>query len=196
MPLGDELLNDIRQNNPSVVNLNLSRKDLSDDDIDLLVEALKQNTVTQDLILCDTGVSDKGAKALAKFLLQPRPLVYLDLTENKIGDEGAIELFKCEIKELNLAANRITDIAAQEVLNNPYIIEIMVEDNLISYKLMGKIEKHVQKNKNKFDEKPPKSPIHTVGKFTPPSSSDDKQHVDCAAHSPHTPHSPKEITVR
>jgi ATP-dependent Clp protease ATP-binding subunit ClpA len=115
----DEIVNRIRNNDPSltIVNLN-SHLNTSKDPANpappdpatahAIAEALKNNTHVIELHMANCNVDTGGAKAMAEMLLTNRTLAVLNLETNNISGEGIQEIFKSlstnqSLTELKLA---------------------------------------------------------------------------------------------
>jgi len=167
MPIHPDDIKSIRSNDPSLTLLHLGScypSYLKDQDIIQLVDAIKtsKNTHLKTIILAENEIEDEGAKALSTLTT---------------------------VKVISLGGNYISDEGAKAFLRNEFLLGLDLEGNDISPEVMAEVEKHIQKNKDRFEKKPPESPIQG-GIFTPkspPSSSGDEQHTDCVAHSPKTP---------
>lgn len=103
MPIEQELLTSIRDNDLKEEILDLSEQELTDEDVILLVEALKHNSYIKQLHIEDNFISSLGAQSLAMLT----NLETLDISGNEIGPEGALALAKSHLKELNIASTPI-----------------------------------------------------------------------------------------
>jgi Leucine-rich repeat (LRR) protein len=145
MPIPQPIIAKIRANDSSLTELNLSRQmpPIADEDIPNLVDALSDNTYIDSLILCENDISFKGAILFSKFLAEKRNIKSLDLSVNKIDDEGAKALFGVQsLRSLDLAANNVTNNAVGEILKNTTLTTVILDDNKISQDQMDNIERH------------------------------------------------------
>lgn len=118
MPIQEEIYLKLEQNDPTLKILNLSDKQLYDDDVEYLVKALEDNTHLKILELGSkpksqyvriidgkNNITDVGAIQLASL-----PLHVLRLDHNELSNAGAEALSKNEtLVELDLGFNHITD---------------------------------------------------------------------------------------
>jgi Ran GTPase-activating protein (RanGAP) involved in mRNA processing and transport len=81
--INSKILQNIVTNKPSVVRL--GNKDLSDEDMPSLVDALLKNPKIIALYLYNNNITAKGVELIKKV----KALHFLDMSNNKIGDEGA-----------------------------------------------------------------------------------------------------------
>lgn len=102
MGIDEKLLEELRNNNPSITDLDLSFQHLTDADILVLCDALTNNT----------------------------HLISLNLEGNQIGDKGAVELAKNTVLErLNLWGNEITDKGTKCLANNMTLVTLDLDSN-------------------------------------------------------------------
>lgn len=118
-----QLAHGIVLNNPrgSLRTLNLNRNKLGSKGVQLLCEALSENTRLESLFLNDNGIDSDGALALAKLLSVPQitvgasgpALKELHIAENKIASSGlsglfdALAKFNKKLKFLDVSYNII-----------------------------------------------------------------------------------------
>ena len=82
MPIDENILQRLRANDTGLTSLNLNKCSLTDADIQILANALENNTILTRLYLKENEISDEGAKVLAK----NSALIALNLERNKIKD--------------------------------------------------------------------------------------------------------------
>lgn len=120
MPISKELLKSIKNNKFTEEELTLVDEELNDEDIFLLVDALKHNTHVKRLDLGVNNISDNGAKSLATLMT----LESLNISSNNIGPEGINALARSNLKKLDISANPIGD--AVGVLSSSQKLEELV----------------------------------------------------------------------
>jgi hypothetical protein len=92
MPTDGKILQRLRENDPTLVELDLSQQRITDKDVAELCEALIGNQTLRVLNLAKNKIGDKGAGAIATMLEQNWFLRELDLSENSIKKFGAYKL--------------------------------------------------------------------------------------------------------
>lgn len=122
MPIDQKLLSNIQFNHFKKQMLYLGEKDLKDEDIFLLVEALKCNNYIKQLNLENNYISSLGAQSLATLTT----LEELDVSENNIELKGAIALSKSHLKKLNISSNPIGE-GITAFASSPFLIELNAE---------------------------------------------------------------------
>jgi PAS domain S-box-containing protein len=118
MPIDHEVLKSLKNNNISLISIDLSYQALNLSDIQTLIETLKGNKQLKTLNLTGNQIGDEGAILLATYL-NCRNLI---LSGTGIGETGCASLAKHpNITYLDLSYNKITDNAAREFANNTKI---------------------------------------------------------------------------
>ena len=101
--------------------LEISRQELTDDDILPLTHALAKNQLLTFLNLRSNNIGDEGARALAN----NQSITSLNLSHNNIGDEGARALANNQsITSLDLRENNIGAEGAKALANNQSITSL------------------------------------------------------------------------
>ena len=105
---------------PYLKSIAMSMGRIKEDEMRVLVEALKISTDITTFNIGDSSIGPEGAKLLAKFLETNQTLRNLNVTANQIGDEGAkalAEVLKTNttLTNLNLRFNQITAEAVKEI---------------------------------------------------------------------------------
>ncbi|MGB6976419.1 MAG: hypothetical protein WBE18_03065 [Gammaproteobacteria bacterium] len=118
MPIDPEILRRLNTNDPGLILLDLSKRNLTDIDVVKIVNALKNNTKVTMLNLIWNSIGPEGAKALAEALQTNFLLTSLKFGGNQMGDEGMQVLAQVletnmTVTELDLADNQIGDKGAQ-----------------------------------------------------------------------------------
>lgn len=133
MPIHPEILRRLKENDPTLVELDLnrdfgaSRGSFADKDIITLCDALKMNTSLQSMELKEHEISDEGAQALAR-----TNLIRLNLTGNKIGVAGARAFASNKkLTTLNLYNNELGDAGAIIIAQNTSLISLNIGWNFI-----------------------------------------------------------------
>lgn len=132
----DELVNYIDNNTQP--ELYLERKDIKDDEVNIISQALKKNSSFTKINLGYNFIGDKGAKIIADALKEKNHL-FLELQMNKIGDEGikAIKeiIAQNNIKYLGLQWNWISkkgiETLSKVLEMNVSLTEINLRNNII-----------------------------------------------------------------
>ncbi|XP_067915955.1 NACHT, LRR and PYD domains-containing protein 3-like isoform X2 [Heterodontus francisci] len=108
--------------NRSLTELDLGRNKLGDSGVKLLSEALgKPDCIMEELKLYEVGLTESCAKDLVSVLCTNRSLRELNLSNNKLGDSGVIQLsealgtWECAIQKLRLDDNGLTDSCTQDL---------------------------------------------------------------------------------
>jgi hypothetical protein len=171
MPIPRSILHRISANDPDLTELNLSSQypSLNARDMQELVDALKNNTYLETLILCDNAIKDEGALILATGLahchiktvdvsindignvgiaaLIQAPILSLDVGGNSFSDDGLKLLANNSIlKSLFIHENGLTDKCVQYLLVDKHLLEITLDRNELSHGEVLSIQKHIQQN--------------------------------------------------
>jgi Leucine-rich repeat (LRR) protein len=126
MPIPAETLERIKKNDPTLTTLDLSFQEIDDDDIELLCDAMANNTKLTTLDLLYNSIGPDGAKALAR----NTTLTSLDVSGNGIGPDGAEALANnTTLTTLNLTDNAIRLIGAKALANNTSLTTLKVAFN-------------------------------------------------------------------
>jgi hypothetical protein len=150
MPIDAALLEQIKNNDPTLRTLDLNNKDLNDDDIQQLVNALANNTFLTALNVGNNNISDEGAKMLA----MSTTLTNLDVSistnffhDTFIEDEGAKALAaNTTIATLNLKGHWIGDEGAKALTTNATLTNLDVSHNRIDIDLEEQIKQTIARN--------------------------------------------------
>jgi PAS domain S-box-containing protein len=153
MPINSQLLILLKNNDSSVVSLDLSHQALHMGDIQILIENLKGNSYLTTLSLTGNQIGDEGAVFLAKYLvflnlnlcgtglgeaaavsLAKHPnIISLDISHNKINDDVVAEFVKnTRIETLNLAGNKITCLGAIALARNKTLRSLNLMGNFVA----------------------------------------------------------------
>ena len=111
---GATALQQALKGNTTLQRLNLSSNEISDEGATALQQALKGNTTLQRLNLSSNEISDEGATALAQVVKGNTTLKMLDLARNQIGDEGATALAQA-MKGYRSTTLRTLDLSSNEI---------------------------------------------------------------------------------
>jgi len=110
----------LRENDPSLTELDLSYKNIGDDGVKSISDALRKNTSLITLYLTKNDIGDDGVKSLSNTLHENTTLTELILDYNKIGDDGVKSLSAAlrastSLTALNLVKNMIRDEGAKSL---------------------------------------------------------------------------------
>jgi PAS domain S-box-containing protein len=163
MPIDPQLLKWLKNNDSSLISIDLSCQALKLDDIQTLIENLKRKNKLTTLNLKNNQIDDEGAILLANCpiflnlilsgtrigntsafsLAKHSTLTSLDLSQNKI-DDGGLEAFanNTKIETLNLAGNRITCLGAIVLSKNKTLRSLNLMENFIADAGVGCLAKN------------------------------------------------------
>jgi hypothetical protein len=128
MPLNAQLLAQLHQNDTGVKSLDLSKQALTKEDIIQLVKALSTNTSLISLDVSDNRIGAEGAKALST----NTSLTSLDVSYNRIGAEGAKALStNTSLISLKVRGNQIGTEGAKALSTNTTLTSLKVTGNQI-----------------------------------------------------------------
>jgi hypothetical protein len=171
MPFSSELLERLEQNDAQLQEIYLKTfPAITDDDIDEFVAAARNNDKLKRIILLDSKVSNRGAKALATLVnveeinlsasevsdggaealaVMPK-LKKLNLSGNCITNSGVIALSHSNtIISLNLSFNdQITEIGVKEFLQNKVLRELIIDEEGISSQLLSQLKQHMAQSQD------------------------------------------------
>ena len=119
--------------------LDLSKKELGDEKVEILVQALEQNSSIHILDLKRNNLAEKGGKALGKLLESNQCLTSINLERNNLGEESGVALGKGlknhpTLLHLNLLGNKIGDKGGLEIVQSigPQMKELILASNEIT----------------------------------------------------------------
>lgn len=136
----DYVMKKLVKNDPSLVEMNLERLSLKDEDVIPLFDAFDGNTHVTSLNLRINRIGNEGCSALASAILDNVSLTFIDLSGNNIDCVGIEDLCKVipynkTLTQLNLADNKIGDIGATELagslVDNTSLLHINLNGNFI-----------------------------------------------------------------
>ena len=155
MPIVEELLKNIRNNNPELTILDI-RERLTPEDVTSLAAALKVNKTIGELTLRNCGLGDKGAKVIAEVLKVNKSIIYLNLIYNKIGNKGAKALAEAlevnkTIANLNLMYNEVdiegVKVIAKALKINKSIINLYLSPDMYKTDIYSTLGNYETRNK-------------------------------------------------
>jgi Ran GTPase-activating protein (RanGAP) involved in mRNA processing and transport len=92
MPISREILERLQANDPELTKLDLEGNRIGNTEVELLADALKENSILTELNLKGNRIGTAGAKNLAAALKENTTLTKLNLQDNPIEDPGAAHL--------------------------------------------------------------------------------------------------------
>lgn len=134
--------------------LDLSNKNLNDDDIKVLIKHLNRSSCIRQLNLSNNQITDQGAIILAEYL-RNHQLTGLDIQNNKIGAAGAKALALAlekhvSLKTLLMGYNHVTDEGAKQfgymLRENKKLRLLALENNEISDAGASELAQGLNKN--------------------------------------------------
>ena len=143
--------------NNTIDSLDVGRSKFAEKEIEKLGRLLVKNNSLEAISACECCLNDKLAEKLAD-VLKNHSIKYLALQCNFISDNGILALIEIpSLEYLNLSSNRVTDCAADQILENKKLSETLEfldlsynseisEENL--FKLMNKF-------RNSYSSSPP-----------------------------------------
>eukprot|EP01012_Entosiphon_sulcatum_P025573 TRINITY_DN30914_c0_g1_i1.p1 TRINITY_DN30914_c0_g1~~TRINITY_DN30914_c0_g1_i1.p1 ORF type:complete len:735 (+),score=211.41 TRINITY_DN30914_c0_g1_i1:67-2271(+) len=141
--------------NRSLLHLALNKNDIGAEGGKHLGEALQQNTTLQRLELSDNTVGNVGISVICQALRKEKSgLTYLDVTNNKIGDKGGLEIAtmirtNTTLQTLGIKQNSIKvagEHIAEALKFNKVLLAFDFAYNDFSYKSFSAIEQSLQRN--------------------------------------------------
>jgi hypothetical protein len=137
------ILNRLKANDPSLTGLDLSDRELTDSDIEMLMQALIENTNLTTLNVGSNQIGDIGAEALSRNV----NLTYLDVSYDQIGDEGAKALaLNRNLTSLNVAGNTLGDEGGQALAQNVCLRTLDFSRNNITDASTAGLEQMILRN--------------------------------------------------
>lgn len=126
MPIPQQIIALIRKKDPTVTSLDLRGCQIDSAEVIILMAELKENPIITHLDLSLNKIGDEGAKALAR----NATITHLNLSYNEIGDEGVKALARnAAIKDLDLERNYIGDEGAKALARNTAITHLKLGGN-------------------------------------------------------------------
>ncbi|MBU6140565.1 MAG: hypothetical protein KGP29_03280 [Proteobacteria bacterium] len=117
MPIPQEILHRIQNNDSSLTSLDLRKSQIGGEEARALATGLQGNTAVTSINLLHNQIGPEGAQALATVLERNTTLKYLNLAGNQIGDIGAQAIADVSrgtaLETLCLTGNQIGDVGAQ-----------------------------------------------------------------------------------
>jgi Leucine-rich repeat (LRR) protein len=156
MPLDNEILQRLRNNDSTLTSLSLISDQISDEGAKALAEVIEKNTTLTSLNLGWNEINAEGAKALVEVIVKNTSLRALYLGHNQISDEGAKTITEVLAKnrtltELCLYGNPISDAGAQAIVQalekNTSLSSLGLGDYQISADVKKRIEGLIERNK-------------------------------------------------
>jgi superfamily II DNA or RNA helicase len=140
MGVSDEVMSKIRANDPGLKHLDLSQMKLNDADINVLCDALTSNTNLVSLNLSQNKIGTAGAINLAK----NTTLTALNLSNNTIWADGAIALAKNpHLRKLELRQCAISATGAEALAQNKTLTSLDVSENRLGDACVQSLAKNI-----------------------------------------------------
>ena len=142
--------------NKKITEVNLCSCQITNEGIEVLVQAVEVSATLQKLDISSNAISDNGVLSVTKFLMRNHTLCKLNLSGNKIQDEGIKILAKAIqvntiLQGLNMSRNKVTDEGANELLKaiqvNKTLQELDISKNWISKEGVMRIVEACTKNR-------------------------------------------------
>jgi len=141
---------------PSLINLNLNRNKLTDNNMKVLTESLDKNDNLICLHLSNNNMCSNGLMYLSKSLQKNRKLEQLFINSNQISNNGVMELVNTLIsknttlKYLNLANNPLNSqdvlLVCKLIKKNKVLVFLDLSENSFSSQTIGELAKSLQFN--------------------------------------------------
>ncbi|CAM4822614.1 unnamed protein product [Rotaria magnacalcarata] len=121
--------------------LNLAEKCIGDEEVQFIVDALRNNTTIININLAKKNIGVDGTKYMSDLLQNDKTLLTLNLQSTKIGDEGTKYLANglrknTTLQTLDLRENNIGPLGAQYLADalreNTALVKLILRDNTIS----------------------------------------------------------------
>lgn len=125
---------------------------ITDDQLDLIISFISSQEISIGLTLDNVGLRDNQLAKLCK-LIEENKVNYLNLSNNKITDKGAMKIAdslsgkECELKELVLDGNNISAKGAENlisVIENSLMFILSLKKNQIVTDLFSDLTKNLQ----------------------------------------------------
>jgi len=127
MTISTEILTKLRENDPTLVHLDLTDQQLTDDDILPLGEALTHNTHLKSLNLNKNKIGLLGITTLA-----PIKLETLSISQNELSSDCIDALILSEtLTSLDVSGNNLTDADIVKIASYPRLTSVDVSDNIV-----------------------------------------------------------------
>jgi len=143
----------------SLTYLSMNKNDISAEAGKHIGEALAFNTVLQRMELGDNSIGDLGVGAICQALKKEKTtMTHLDVSNNKIGDKGGLDLaamikVNSVLQHLNIKQNNIKvagDRIGEALKANKALLHMDFTFNDFSYKSFSSIEQSLQRNTKIF----------------------------------------------
>ena len=127
------------QNNKTLLVLNISEINLTDDGVDAICSCIEHNII-QELYLSKNKIAKKGAKILAKAVKKNTSLNTFDISENWINNKGVVYFFEkiiknkdSKLRKLLVAGNMITSSCTRQLQVHFQDIDLPLREALTVY---------------------------------------------------------------
>jgi Leucine-rich repeat (LRR) protein len=177
MPISEKILRQVAENDPALTEIFLPSQypELTSNDMQMLSDAMRNNTVIKALVFSDNKIGDEGAAILSNFpnietvvldsndisdngataISKLSRLVFLSLCQNKISDRGLEDLLHLnKLETLRINENRLTEKSVTALLNNHKITELLIDGCGLENAMTDKLQEHIIGNRKKSLEEP------------------------------------------
>lgn len=115
----------IQEKKTNIQHIDIANFGLSNEDVEELVGLLKDNPYINSINLSGNNIGIKGAESLSTLSVDK-----LDLSDNKIGNQGMGKFIFSKIKIIHLERNGITEDAYQKISQSLPIIDFGMPEEL------------------------------------------------------------------
>ena len=149
----DLIIEQVAADDDDLQEVMLSGKNIGDDGLTWLADALSSNSCVESLHLSKNDIGPEGVEALADCLYQNLHLEQIDLSKNRIGNQGAVALARClqrnhSVTSLDLQDNGIDGEGAASLLyfisKNTTLHSIDLRGNEIPRSTLSEIDRALE----------------------------------------------------
>jgi len=149
----DLIIEQVAADDDDLQEVMLSGKNIGDDGLTWLADALSSNSCVESLHLSKNDIGPEGVEALADCLYQNLHIEHIDLKSNRIGNQGAVALARClqrnhSVTSLDLQDNGIDGEGAASLLyfisKNTTLHSIDLRGNEIPRSTLSEIDRALE----------------------------------------------------